>query len=281
MKRILVPCDFSEPAQQAYKFALALASAHQAEVVVMKAIDLPIMYESTFGVQPYMLDTKLLKELEDDAKNKYEKMKSLHGKGDARVNFHVAFGPISLSVQQEIEDKKIDLVVMGTHGVSGWKEYLIGSNAEKIVRFSPVPVMIIRKAPDILSIKNIVFPTTLDLKQVEFVSEVKALQDFLGAALHILYVNTPVDFRRDPEIKKELEAYANHYQLNNYTLNIRNDAYEMDGIISFAHDTGADMIAMATHGRRGLLHLLSGSIAEDVVNHTDCPIWTCSLKKKK
>jgi nucleotide-binding universal stress UspA family protein len=282
MKKILVPCDFSEPAQQAYKFALTLAAASQAEVVVMKAIDLPIMYESTFGVQPYVVDAKLLKELEEDARRKYEKLMKMHApQPNIRVSFHVAFGPVTLLVRQEIDEKNIDLVVMGTHGASGWKEYLIGSNAEKIVRFSPVPVMIIRKALDILSIKNIVFPTTLDMNQVAFVTEVKALQDFFGAALHVVYVNTPVDFRRDPEIKKELEEYAKHYKLNNYTLNVRSDAYEMDGIISFTHDTGADMIAMATHGRRGLLHLLAGSIAEDVVNHTDCPIWTCSLKGKK
>lgn len=281
MKRILVPCDFSEPAQQAYKFALTLATASQAEVIVLKAIDLPIMYESTFGVQPYVVDAKLLKELEEDALRKFEKLKAMFQQFKVQVNFRTAFGPVTLSVQQEIEERKIDLVVMGTHGVSGWKEYLIGSNAEKIVRFSSVPVIIIRKAPDILSIKNIVLPTTLDLKQVDFITEVKALQDFFNAALHVVYVNTPVDFRRDPELKMELEEYAKHYKLNNYTLHVRSDAYEMDGIISFAHDIGADMIAMATHGRKGLLHLLAGSIAEDVVNHTDLPIWTCSLKKKK
>jgi hypothetical protein len=62
---------------------------------------------------------------------------------------------------------------------------------------------------------------------------------------------------------------------------MRNDAYETDGIISFAHEVNADLIAMATHGRRGLLHLLTGSVAEDVVNHVDCLMWTWSLKGEK
>jgi SRSO17 transposase len=60
----------------------------------------------------------------------------------------------------------------------------------------------------------------------------------------------------------------------------RKDAFEMDGILSFALETKSDIIAMATHGHRGLFHLLAGSIAEDVVNHGTCPIWTYSIHKK-
>ena len=68
--------------------------------------------------------------------------------------------------------------------------------------------------------------------------------------------------------------------LQNYTINIYNDKVEEDGIIYFAQDIEADLIALATHGRTGLLHLLSGSIAEDVVNHAKRPVWTFRLKHK-
>ena len=67
--------------------------------------------------------------------------------------------------------------------------------------------------------------------------------------------------------------------LKNYTLNVFNDPYEESGVINFAQEIDADMIAMGTHGRRGLAHLMSGSVAEDIVNHVDCPIWTYSIKK--
>ncbi len=66
--------------------------------------------------------------------------------------------------------------------------------------------------------------------------------------------------------------------ITNYTIDIYNDKVEEDGIIFFAQDIGADLIAMATHGRSGLLHLLSGSIAEDIVNHAKRPVWTFRLK---
>ena len=69
--------------------------------------------------------------------------------------------------------------------------------------------------------------------------------------------------------------------MNNYTLNIFNDTYEESGVISFAQMIKADMIAMGTHGRKGINHIISGSLAEDVVNHIDCPIWTYTIKKAR
>jgi nucleotide-binding universal stress UspA family protein len=280
VKKILVPCDFSEPAQQAYKFALALATASGGEVWVMKAVDLPVMYESAFGVQPYVVDQRLLKELEDSAHTSFLRLKEMFPENAVPVTFKVEFGPVTHSIRQFIADKEIDLVVMGTHGAAGWKEYVIGSNTERIVRFSTVPVIAIRQAPEIEEVKNIVFATTLDLHQNQLVTRVKEMQDFFGATLHVLHINTPTNFKRGPETKVALEEYAKHYKLHQYTLQVRNDVYEMDGIISFAQEMEADLVAMATHGRRGLWHALAGSIAEDVVNHIDCPIWTYSLREK-
>lgn len=281
MKKILVPCDFSEPAQQAYKFAIDLASANNGEVIVVKAIDIPLMYESAFGVQPYVLEKSLLDDLRDSAALSFTTLKQKFPDRDVAITFKVEFGPITLTIKQFIEEHKIDLVVMGTHGADGWKEYVLGSNTERVVRFSTVPVIAVRVAPDIASIKNIVFPTALNFDQIQLVSEIKAIQSFFGAALHVLYINTPSDFKRDPEIQLSLREFANFYKLSNYTLNIRNDAYEMDGIISFAQEINADLVTMGTHARKGLLHLVTGSITEDVVNHIHCPIWTYSLKSKQ
>jgi hypothetical protein len=183
-------------------------------------------------------------------------------------------------IRQQIDLQKYDLVVMGTHGATGLKEYFVGSNTEKIVRFSTVPVFSIRKSIVVEKVKNMVFATTLDLNQNDLIKKVTQLQEFFSAMLHILVVNTPNNFRRDKELREALENYALHYKLSNYTLNMRNDAFEMDGILSFALETKSDIIAMATHGHRGLFHLLAGSIAEDVVNHGTCPIWTYSIHKK-
>jgi hypothetical protein len=171
------------------------------------------------------------------------------------------------------------LVVMGTHGASGLKEYLIGSNTEKMVRLSPVPVLTVRKSFDLPQIKDIVFPTNLHLDQVNLVARIKEVQSFFSAKLHLLLVNTPYNMKRTIDETQMMEGYAKHYKLRDYTLNTRNDFHVEDGIINFAHEIKADMIAMGTHGRRGLAHLFMGSVAEEVVNKVDCPIWTYSIGK--
>ena len=277
MKKILVPCDFSAPAQQAFKFAMDMAKASEGEVYVLNIIDLPILYETTFGIQPYFVDTNLIKEFKDDAHKKYDKLRSLFVHLTSPVSFHILNGPVTPLICDFIKDHEIDLVVMGTHGSSGLKEYFIGSNTEKVVRYSSVPVFSIRQAPDLMHVRKIVFPSSLVLDQHEFVEKVKALQEFFNAVLHVLLINTRLKFKPDREIKALLEEFVKHYKLNNYTLNWRSEEFEQDGIIHFADEINADMIAMGTHGRRGLTHFFSGSIAEDVMNRVACPIWTYKL----
>jgi nucleotide-binding universal stress UspA family protein len=278
MKKILVPCDFSEPALEAYQFALNIATRSNAEVLVLKVVELPYAYEPSLGTLPYYFDVNLIKEIEASIKNSFEKVKEMHARKDS-VTLHVIQGPVSFTIRQFILENQIDLVVMGTHGAGGWEEFWIGSNTEKIVRLSPAPVLAIRKSFELDQIKDIVFPTTLELNQSHLVERVVALQSFFSARLHLLLVNTPYNMKRTKDEMDMMNEYAEYFKLKDYTLNVRNDFYEADGIISFAKEIKASMIAMGTHGRKGLAHLLAGSVAENVVNHAEYPIWTFSVKQ--
>lgn len=281
MKRILVPCDFTKPALQAYKFATDLAAVSNGEVFVLKVISVPVMYESTFGIQPYLFNPSIVSDLEEKAEKNFKKLSTIFPTGNLPVNFMIDQGSVIQEINTFINSKNIDLVVMGTHGASGLKEVFIGSNTEKIVRSSTVPVIAIRKAPEISDIKNIVYPCALDLKHDQLIEKIKELQNIFGATVHLLFINTPENFRRDNEVRVTLEAYAQASGIKNYTINIHNDLNERDGIISFTNEINANLIVMATHGRKGLLHLFAGSIAEDVVNHVTCPIWTFAVRKEQ
>jgi nucleotide-binding universal stress UspA family protein len=278
MKKILVPCDFSGPAVEAFQFAIDLASQSGGKVTVLTVIDVPaVVYGASVDTIAYDFNPNLYKELEEAAKRNYDKMVKKSAKGFTGLSFAVIQGPTSSMINDFINKKGIDLVVMGTHGATGLKEFFVGSNTEKIVRFSKVPVFAIRKAIPVSSIKSIVFPTSLQPDQSDFIKKLKTLQEFFNATLHILFLNTPFRFIRD----KDLRDYARQHKFTNYTLNIRNDRYEPDGIQFFVEEVKADMLVMATHGRKGLSHFLSGSVTEDVVNHVTCPVWTYALKKKK
>ncbi len=273
MKNILVPCDFSAEAREAYAFALQIAERTGGRVTVLTAIDLPIAYSASIGATPYYFDPSLIKDLKEEAQKQFNKLTPKPA--SVTVDFFAMDGSVTPVIRQFIRDKAIDLVVMGTRGASGLKEYLIGSNTEKIVRYSPVPVFTIRRSVGLATLRNIVFPTMLE-PDAALLAHLRHLQSFLKAKLHLVIINTPYNLQRTPDELEKMKAFATSQGLVNYTISSRDDFGEPAGIHRFAREIHADLIAMGTHGRRGLAHFFSGSIAESVVNHVDCPIWTFS-----
>lgn len=274
MKKILVPCDFSAQSTEAYKVALELASRSRAQITLLHVLVLP----PTYNIEPLAFDAVAHTNFEEEARKKLETMKDKAASKSIKVNTEVVYGELKSSIKKIIESRKIDLVIMGTSGSSGFSEMFIGSNTEKVVRFSTVPVLAVRKSFTLKSIKKILVPSTLQLDQARFINSLTELQDFFGAKLHILLVNTPIHFRTDAEAKEALQEFAKYYNLKNYKTHFRNYPREEDGIIDFAYSEGMDLIAMATHARKGLAHLLNISVTENVVNHIESPIWTYCLK---
>lgn len=279
MKNILVPCDFSKPAINAFRFALDIAAKSNGTVHLLNVIELPVLHDTV--LMPVLsFEEQLLKELQEKGTKEFEKIKTKYAVEGAKVISKVDFGVPTRMILDYVTAHSIDIIVMGSHGASGFKEFLIGSNAEKVVRNSSVPVLVIkdyRKGP----IKSIVFPNTLETEhQEELVLKVKALQNFFDATLHIVWINTPLNFASDTITQDRLKEFAKRFMLKDYTINIFNHTNEEEGIIKFTQMIKGDLIAMGTHGRKGISHLMLGSLAEDVVNHTESIIWTYSLKNE-
>ncbi|HEY5919047.1 MAG TPA: universal stress protein [Chryseolinea sp.] len=279
MQKILVPCDFSEQSVNAFRLATDLADQTKGEIHLLHVIEVPVMHDSLL-MPTLSFEATLLKELSDNAENQFKKLVADFPTETVVITKNV-FGNTSLMILDYITENHIELVVMGTKGASGLRELLIGSNAERIVRRSSCPVITVRTYEKLKDIKNIVFPNSLENEQDDLIQHVKVLQRFLKATLHVVWINTPGNFSSDTITWIKLKDFAKKFSLEKYTLNIFNDTYEESGVINFAHLIHADMISMGTHGRKGLNHIISGSVAEDVVNHIDCPIWTYAIKKAR
>jgi K+-sensing histidine kinase KdpD len=108
--------------------------------------------------------------------------------------------------------------------------------------------------------------------------KVKALQNFFKARLHVVWINTPLNFTSDTVTHSRLEAFAKRFMLKDYTINVFNHTDGEQGILEFARSVDGDLIAMGTHGRVGISHFIYGSLAETVVNHNKGLVWTYSMK---
>ncbi len=277
MKKILVPYDFSKPAINAYRFALDIARQSKGIVHVLNVIELPVLHDSV--LMPVLnFEEQFFKELREKAETSFAKLREKYLTDGVKVQFHVQFGGVQRMLHDYINKESIDLVLMGSHGASGIREFFLGSNAEKMVRRSPVPVLVVKdyyKGP----IKTIVFPNTLDTEnQEDLVMKVKALQHFFKAHLHIVWINTPLSFSTDTQTMTRLNAFAKRFMFKDYSVSVFNHTDEEKGILEFAGLVKADLIAMGTRGRKGVAHFLNGSLAEDVVNHTKSIVWTYGLQ---
>lgn len=277
MKKILVPCDFSKPAVNAFRYACDIAAKAKAIVHVINVIELPVLHDTV--LMPVLsFEAALMDEFKEKTDKQFKKLKDKYKVEGVKVVSGLEFGPVSKSLLAYVQKQGIDLIVMGSHGASGLREVVIGSNAEKMVRRSPIPVLVVKNYFK-GAIRNIVFPNTLDTEhQEDLVMKVKELQEFFKAKLHIVHINTPLNFTSDDITYARLKTFAKQFMFKNYTLNVYNHPDGEEGILYFTEKVKGDMIAIGTHGRKGFAHLLNGSLAEDVANHTDRLIWTYSLK---
>jgi len=274
MKNVLVPCDFSRPAVDAFRFAMQIMPKEKSVVHLIHVIELPVLHDTVLMPVLYF-EAAMMDELKQKMGDELNKLIKGHKKDGVAVTSEVLFGHPADKTLEYADSQSVDTIIMGSHGAHGFREFMIGSNAEKIVRRAHVPVLVVKEFGD-GAVKSIVFPNMLGTEegQEELVSKVKALQHFFGAKLHLVYINTPLHFVSDSITYSRLESFAHRFGLQDYTLNVYNHPDEEEGIIQFADKIGADMIAIGTHGRKGIAHLLNGSLAEDVVNHTDKLMWT-------
>lgn len=285
MKKILVPTDFSEQADAAVEVASQLGKKTNANVTLLHVVEVPhgVSYGSFSATGQVAAssdpsDNVFVMEMLKRAKEKMEGLVNEDRFEGVDLHYHIGVGNPFGQIKDMTHEQEIDLVVIGTKGSTGLSEVLIGSNTEKVVRLSEAPVLSVKKAVDISSIKKVVFASSLHQEDANLAKHLKALVEVLGAELHLLRVNTPNNFQSDKTTFKNMEVFKEQFGLTSAKDESYSDAIEEDGIIHYAEMIDADLIAMATHGRTGFMHLLSGSIAEDVVNHAKRPVWTFNVK---
>ncbi|HEX8039292.1 MAG TPA: universal stress protein [Chryseosolibacter sp.] len=274
MKKLLVPMDFSQESINAFRFALDMAGRMEASLLLLNVVPLPVLRNTPFmSMGEYK--RHLVRQLSQTAQKRFSKLSSQYNTANIKIETSLVSGRVHNAILECVQKQNIDFIIMGTKGAEGIRELIVGSQTEKIVRYSPVPLMAVKEYHSELSIRNIVFPNMLDTEhQEDLVSKVKELQHLFGATLHLTWVNTPARHRPDAAIRHDLQALADWFMLQDYTINVFNYSDEESGIVEFTRLVDGDLIAMGTHGAKGINHLIRGSLAEDVVNHVRVPVWT-------
>ena len=274
-KKILVPTDFSQHAENALKVAAILAKRYDAEIYLLHLLDLPMQLidGANSGAASDLPEALFFMKLAHQRFETEMKKPFLKGvKVYETAEFNVAFD----GIMDYANKYKTDLVIMGSTGATG--NLLVGSNTEKVVRNAEIPVLIIKEERSSFRVRTFLYACNFENENKKAYRKAVAFASYIGIPIHIVYVNTPNKFKTTREINRLAKAFLDPEGFTNYKLAIYNDFNAQEGIMHYAEQIDADLIGIATHGRKGLAHFFNGSLSEGVVHKSKRPVVTFKIE---
>ena len=274
MKRILVPIDFSKYSEEALKVAAQIARKNKSEIILLHLLELPHQGGDTMSTGSSIPEIMFYKNAAIG--NLEELMDADYLKG-IYVSEATKFEKVPEGILEVSKTNQVDLIVMGSHGTSGFEELLVGSNAEKVVRLSEIPVLVVKRNAGDFRAQNLVFASDFSKEIRKPFQKMLEFAKIFDSNLYLVMICTPSSFRTTQVAEKIMHDFVADFDIENYSTHVYNDANIEKGIFNFANSVEADLIAIGTHGRTGLSHFFNGSIGEDVANHSKRPIITFKI----
>ena len=295
IRNILVPVDFSKPSKEAAVYALSLAKHLKAKLRLVHAIDLNsyALYGDPTST-PYVETTT--SDLDIAKKSMDALVRELGDQSISTGHNVVTTESMTDFIESECKQFDIDLIVMSTHGRTGFTDFVIGSVAKLVVRKAPCPVLTLtpqaieRQAS--VSIRKVLHPTDFSDASMLAAKYASGICEDFNAALHIghfvdythlaflhshrMWDNQSLTEEIQKTVKDRLDSYAKKLE-SSKSMESNTVIYEGhtgDGICKTAKEEDTDLIVMATNGRGGIKRLVLGSVAERVLATSPCPVIT-------
>lgn len=267
MKKILVPTDFSDCANNAATIALQIAQSADAQIDFFHILVTPIDW-----VKLDIQKEKQYPEIKQQigyAKSELNRWRNAAQQLGLKSEKILTFSQGTEVIVEHAQSHQYDLIVMGSHGASGLKEAFIGSNTQKLILAAATPVLIIKDRVEKLEVKNIVFASTFVEEVHHPFHHIIDFADLMNAHINLLYINAPNHFEESKKSEGRMKSFLNKCPRGTCSINVYNDFSPEKGILHFAADRTMDLIAVVTHGKRGLFQ---SSLTERLVNHSQLPI---------
>jgi len=272
MKKILVPTDFSDHAEYALKVAAQIARKNNGEIFLLHLLELPSQESDAVSEGSDIPEIMFFMK---KARERFEDVKAAPYLEGITVTEAIQFDKAFEGIIKISDKHDIDLIVMGSHGASGFHEMFIGSNTEKVVRTSNVPVLVIKKEQTDFSPEKFVFASDFSDEIKKPFAKVVEFANSFNTELHLAYINTPNNFKSTHAAEKIIHDFISQFTVvNGYTSHVYSDVNIEKGVLHFSNSVNADLIGICTHGRQGLAHFFNGSVSEDLVNHAVRPVVT-------
>jgi nucleotide-binding universal stress UspA family protein len=276
MKQILVGVDFSKNSIHALEYAIQFANKVGA--------DITLLWVNNTATSEYIFDETLI-EIKKEKKSNLEKLiDQYQGQlAPGKMSYKLRKGKVHLEVASQAKQINADLIVAGTHGVSGFEEYWIGSNAYRIVTHAPCPVITIRFDFPFgkNAIRRILLPIDSSQETKQKLPVTLQIARSYKAEIHVLAMySTSVK-----AIQRRVDNHANQVKeiLDREGIPCVMAGVEADNLtnatLNYAQESKADLIAIMTEQENTTANIFLGPFAQQLINHSAIPIL--SLRSKE
>ncbi|MEX5215602.1 MAG: universal stress protein [Nitrospiraceae bacterium] len=278
--RILFATDFSACARHAEDYVTFLAAAYGAAVTVLHVLEI---YEGT-----YVTTVQDQNESGSRLANIARRLKQ----PGLLVSHQQRAGIPDAIICDVAVDTQADLIVLGTHGRIGLKHILLGSTAERVLTMAPCPVLTIRQpdrgegegAKRPIQLKHVAVPIDFSECSMEALEYGVRIAKTNGSSVTLLHILEPLSYGIDltfghaaeqnrQQAVARLKQAADEVQSQGVAVRaVMRGGVPADSILDFICTSDCDLLVMGTHGRRGIAHVVKGSVAEGVLRRSPCPV---------
>ena len=259
VNRILIPTDFSDTANLALEHAVRMAQLLDSEIILLHVV-------STFAFRVNLPEvdidesqnTRLSRAIGARLAEIAEEIKSKHG---VKVNTMITYGRIREEVVRIADETDTDMIILGTHGVSGIREFFMGSNAFRIVSEASCPVLSVQQSAQQFGFKNIVVPI-----DNSFHSREKLNLAVKMAATYNANINAKFRMKM-----KQVEDFLKERQVE-FTASTVFCSNIARSTMDYAAEKNADLIIIMNEQEINTTGFFMGPYAQQIVNHSTIPI---------
>ncbi|MTG96610.1 MULTISPECIES: universal stress protein [Myroides] len=281
MKKILFPTDYSETANNAFKYALQLADQKDAELYVLHVYDPPVI---SGHISPHLVDNVI-------KKNEFEKLEQLHANSPILINlrselnldhvevfFKVKEGLLIPEILNAIEEHEIDFVVMGTDGRNAsFHKKLLGTNTLNTISKVTVPVLSVPKEATFKQLNNIIFTSLFNEEEQDTLDELVQAAENLGAKIKCVHIKQ----KNCTSCDEVYEKWKKRYENRPISFHIFTSDNTDKAILEFIQsEQPVDMVATIQRNKSFFESILQKSTTQHLAKHLKTPFFVYKTRKK-
>jgi nucleotide-binding universal stress UspA family protein len=265
MKTIIVPLDFSDESLTGLNMALILADKAGANIQMVHVI----------GKNTNTADNELPGMEYKNVKMKFEGiLQKYKMKSNSALSYTITEGKIFKEITDLAEKSEDSMIVLSTHGASGFEELFIGGNAYKITSHSKNPVITVRRGKIPANIEKIVLPLDFTFQTREKVPYTVELAKMFGSEIHLLTISLSKIKSTGKKLLQYTQQVASYLETHKipYTVEYLHGSNLTDLTLDYARSIDADLISIMTEQEKSISNLLLGNFAHQFINKAFIPV---------